>query len=157
MGFRAPHPLRLRGPLALDHTARILHGLLLALVIWFALASAILFAIATGPPPNLQLIAVIELPLAAAIIVLRWGMLGIAAAIYLAGVWLFATAATAMNGGIRSPVLTLLVTLPISAAWLGGRRATFRATGVSMATALVFAVMEMRGGRIPAPLQSYKN
>jgi len=94
-------------------------------------------------------ISLIEAALAAALIKLHRGSLQAASWTYLAGIWLFATVVIAQNGGIRSVVLSLYVTLPVSAAWLLGNRASLWTTGVCLASALVFAVLEMAGVRLP--------
>ena len=146
---RAFGALYLRGPLSTDDTAKVLHHLLLALFTWNGLWTIILFPYSTGHPPQLTAIATMELALVAALVTLRLGSLQVASWIYMAGIWLFATAVIVQNGGIRSVVLALYVTLPVSAAWLLGYRASLWTTGVCLGSALVFALLESAGVRLP--------
>jgi signal transduction histidine kinase/CheY-like chemotaxis protein len=141
--------LRLRGPLAGDPTARVLHALLLTLLIWFALAT--LGTLPLSPMTGARSFAVLttEATLTAALICLYLGHFRGASVVYLAGTWLFTTVVMTFNGGIRSPVQVFFVTLPISAAWLLGFRGSLWTAGVCLATALVFAILEGRGVRVP--------
>jgi len=83
---------------------------------------------------------------------MRLGRFQVASLIYLTGMWLFATAVVALNGGIRSTVQVIYVTLPISAAWLLGYRAALRTATACLSTALVFALLEIGGVGLPRDL-----
>lgn len=135
--------------LSSDRTATVLYYLLLALFTWNGFWTIVLLRYSTGHPPHLTVIGLIEAALLAALVQLRLGSLKAASWIYLVGVWLFATAVVAQNGGIRSPVLALYVTLPVSAAWLQGYRVSLRTAGVCLASSLVFAAFEMANVRLP--------
>ncbi|HEY6347492.1 MAG TPA: ATP-binding protein [Bryobacteraceae bacterium] len=80
---------------------------------------------------------------------LRLGSLNGASLIYLIAMWVCATATSSLNGGIRSFGLVLFVALPVSAAWLFGYRAALLTTGICMATALVFVLLEVGGVSLP--------
>src|SRR5690348_2118617 len=136
---------QLRGPLASDPTARVLHGLLLSLFLWLGLGTAILRSFSNRP--DLPSVITIETALAASLLVVRRGLLRPAAWIYLAGMWIFTINVMLYNRGIRGEGMMFLVTLPISAAWLLGLGGALWTTGVCMASAVVFAILEMRGGR----------
>jgi len=138
---------RLRGPLASDPTAQVLHGLLLSLFLWLGLGTAILRSFSNRP--DLPSVVTIETALAASLLVLRRGLLRPAAWIYLAGMWIFTINVMIYNRGIRGEGMMFLVTLPISAAWLLGLSGALWTTGVCMASAVVFAILEMRGSRLP--------
>ena len=58
---------------------------------------------------------------------------------------MFATVATALNGGIRSPVQIIYPSLPIVATWLLGYGAALWTAGVCLGSALVFACLELAG------------
>ena len=141
------HVMRLRGPLASDPTARVLHSLLLSLFLWLGLGTAILRSFSSRP--DLPSVLIIETALAGALVVLRRGLLRPAAWIYLAGMWIFTLNVMTYNRGIRGEGMMFLVALPISAAWLLGLGGALWTTAVCMASAVVFAILEMRGGRLP--------
>ncbi len=141
--------LRPSGPLSIDDTAKVLHYLLFALFTWYGFWVIVLLRYSTGHPPQLTAIALIEAALFAALVKLRLGSLRAASWIYLAGIWLFATLVAVQNGGIRSVILALYVTLPVSAAWLLGYRASLWTTAVCLGSALIFAMLETAGVRLP--------
>jgi len=141
------HVMRFRGPLASDPTAPVLHGLLVSLFLWLGLSTAIMRSFSNRP--DLTSVITIETALAAALLVLRRGLFRPAAWIYLAGMWFFTVNVMITNRGIRGEGMMFLVTLPISAAWLLGFGGVLWTTGVCMASALVFAVLEIRGVRLP--------
>src|SRR5689334_19785674 len=141
------HVVQLRGPLASDPTARVLHNLLFSLFLWLGLGTAIMRSFSNRP--DLPSVITIETALAAALLVLHCGLLRPAAWIYLAGMWIFTINVMIYNRGIRGEGMMFLVTLPISAAWLLGLGGALWTTGVCMVTAVVFAILEIRGGRLP--------
>jgi two-component system, cell cycle sensor histidine kinase and response regulator CckA len=144
---RLAHTLRLRGPLATDPTARTLHAFLLTLATWYFLWTAILIPLNPNPNAGLRLsvasVAIVT-PLAA-LVLLRRGRLREASLAYLAGMWIFTTTAMALQGGVRSTIQVLYVTLPISAAWLLGYIPALWTACVCLGTALVFALLETSG------------
>jgi len=146
---RAFRPFRPSGPLSTDDTAQVLHYLSFALFAWYGFWVIALLRYSTGHPPQLTTVALIEAALFAALITLRLGSLRAASWIYLAGIWLFATAVAVQNGGIRSLILSLYVTLPVSAAWLLGPRASLWTTAGCLGSALVFVGLESAGVRLP--------
>ena len=141
----------LRGPLAKDQRAQLFHNLLLALVAWFALATIVSAPFSPITVFRIAAVLTMEVALAGALILLRMGWFRHAGMLYLAGTWLFATLVIAFNGGIRSPVQTFYVTLPISAAWLFGYGGALWTAGVCLATVLVLAVIAAVG--VPMPVR----
>src|SRR5262249_41597 len=137
---RAMHALRLRGPLAADPTARVLHALVLALTIWSAI-----WTIATLPLyPNsmyslltLRFVIVSNLVPVAILILLRLGHFQQAAYVYLTGQWVHATYNIAINGSIQITSTAFYITLPILATWLLGFREAFWTAGVCLGSALI--------------------
>jgi PAS domain S-box-containing protein len=142
--------IRLRGPLAAGENARILNALLWALTVWWVLWAAILLPFhRTDLFWSLQTLIVSDAALVGALVLLRRGRFRAAALTFLAGFWLSATYAMALNGGIRSPGQVFYVTLPISAAWLLGYEAALWTSGVCVSCALAFAVLELAHVYLP--------
>src|SRR5215469_1689454 len=139
------HALRLRGPLAADSTARILHFLVLALVIWSAI-----WTLATLPSyPNLtarllrlRFVLVADLIPLTTLILLRLGHFRQAAYVYLIGQWVQATYNIAINGSIEITSTAFYLTVPILATWLLGVREAYWTAGVCLGTALIFALQQ---------------
>ena len=99
--FRAAYALRLRGPMAGDPTARILHALVLVVAVWYALWSVILLPL--YPQFGIRLLIAIlqEVGPLAALVLLRLGFLHRAGWVYLLCMWVFATITTMARGGAR--------------------------------------------------------
>jgi signal transduction histidine kinase/DNA-binding response OmpR family regulator len=143
------HSLHLRGPLASDPTAQMLHALLLTISVWMAVGFIVTLNLGPITLPRLVNPLVLQVSLVAALILVRRGQLRRASLFYLAGSWIWATATVFVTGGIRSPALILYGTLPISAAWLLGYRATLWTAGICIATTFVFACLESTGTAPP--------
>jgi signal transduction histidine kinase/CheY-like chemotaxis protein len=146
---RAVHALRLRGPLASDPTAQMLHVLLVVVAIWMAVG--FLSTAPIGPLTWRRTLynVALQSSLIAALVVLRRGRFRGAVLVYLAGTWIWATLAISAVGGIRTNAIVLYATLPVSAAWLLGYKASLWTAGVCIITLLFFAVLEMIG--MPPP------
>jgi signal transduction histidine kinase/CheY-like chemotaxis protein len=148
------HGLRLRGPLAADSTAQILHALVLALTFWSAI-----WTVATLPQyPSLiakllriRFVLVADLIPIATLILLRLGHFRQAAYIYLIGQWVQATYNIAVNGSIQITSTAFYITLPILATWLLGFKEAFWTAGVCLGTALVLALRQVPNGVLPPP------
>ncbi len=150
------HALRLRGPLAAEPTARVLHALVLALAIWFAL-----WSIATLPHyPNLaarlvrlRFVILSLLPPATTLILLRLGYFRQAAFFFLAGEWAHATYNIAVSGSIQLTSTAYYITIPIMATWLLGFREAFWTVGICLGSALILAFRPAPTSVLPgAPL-----
>ena len=139
------HALRLRGPLAVDPTARMLHALLLVLAIWYGLWSIILLPLYPNVAVRLLVAVLNEVGPVAALVLLRLGSLRRASLVYLICAWAVATIVIALNGGIRSPGQVHYVTLPILATWLLGYEAALWTASLCLCSALVFALLELVG------------
>jgi two-component system, cell cycle sensor histidine kinase and response regulator CckA len=137
--------LRLRGPLAEDPTAPVLHVLVLALAVWYGLWSIILLPLYPNLGARLAVAILLEVSLVAALVLLRYGLLRQASLVYLAGTWVGATVRIALSDGIRSTSQVLYVTLPILATWLLGNRAALWTAGVCLGSSLVFACLDLAG------------
>lgn len=142
---RAAHALRLRGPLAADATAQMLHVLLLVVAVWMAFWAVVTLNQAPVTLPRIVFPAILQISLAAALILLRLGQFHRASLVYLGGTWLWTTLIIGYRAGIRSSSVVLFTTLPVSAAWLLGYRASLWTAGWSIATMLVFACLDMMG------------
>lgn len=150
---RVADALRLRGPLADDPTAQVLHVLLLVVAIWMAFWYAVTLNLAAIVLPRLLYVPILEVCLAAALILLQRGHFHGASLVYLTGIWLWATLIVTYIGTIRStPGVVLYVTLPVSAAWLLGYRAALWTAGGCIATLGVFACLGMAGVLVRAPV-----
>ena len=144
-------PLRLRGPLAENPTARTLHALLLSFAIWFGFWSIVLLLVY----PNLARLAadiLYQATLVAALVLLRYGSFRQASLVYLAGMWVSATTRIAIGTGIHSTTQVVYVTLPILATWLLGYRAAMWTAGACLGSSLVFACLELVGVRARNPI-----
>ena len=143
--------LQLHGPLSKNSTARILHNLVLALAIWLAF-STLLVLLATSPVarPNLFLVPSLLALLIVALILLRLGFLQTAGWVYLTGMLLYVNIIMVLTGGglRNTPGLVFYASLPISAAWLFGYRATIWMTGLCLSSALVFTLMDLAGVKL---------
>jgi len=144
----------LRGSLADDQTARILHVLLAALAVWLAAAwfATIPFAVVSFPRIFYPLVQ--EVGYVTALVLLRLGHFRRASLAYLGGVWIWATLVCFSYGGIHSPGALLYVSLPASAAWLLGYEAAIGTAGGCLLGALVFTVLEMTHVTLPLQAQA---
>ena len=142
---RVARALRLRGPLAADPTAQMLHILLLVVATWMAFWAAVTLPLAPVTFPRVFFPLILEASLAVALILVRLGHFTRASLVYVAGTWLWATLAVGYISGIRSTSIILYATLPISAAWLLGYRASLWTAAWCIGTMLVFACLEMMG------------
>ena len=95
--------LRLRGPLAEDRMAQMLHVLVLALAVWYAAWSVILLPLYPDVVARLQVALVAEAAPMATLVLLRVGRLKQACLVYLAATWLATTLRLALSGGVRAP------------------------------------------------------
>jgi hypothetical protein len=95
----------LRGPLAADPTARLLHVLLATLFVWMAV-----LWVATTPFAQVQVRfsfprifnpSVLEVSYATALVLLRLGNFRQASLAYLAGTWIWATLVCVSYGGLE--------------------------------------------------------
>jgi PAS domain S-box-containing protein len=147
---RARHALRLRGPLANDPTAQILHTLLVGLLCWIGFNIALVTPLyAVHKPGSLAISSFAGLMFAAALALLSRGSFRNASLVYVWGVWLPATVTIIWNGGIHGVTMVFYIALPISAAWLLGYRAALVTAGVCMGSSLAMAVLEQNGLRLP--------
>src|SRR6185369_6434966 len=137
------HVLRLRGPLAADPTAQILHALVLALTIWSAIwsiATLPLYPDLNAKLVRLRFVIVADLVPVTTLILLRLGHFRQAAYVYLTGQWVQATYNIAINGSIQITSTAFYITLPILATWLLGFREAFWTAGVCLGSALILAL-----------------
>jgi PAS domain S-box-containing protein len=140
----------LRGTLATDQMARMLHVLLASILVWIA---AVFFATIPFAPvsfPRIFNTFVLEAMYAIALVLLRFGHFRRASLAYLAGTWIWATLVCYSFGGVSSPGALLYVSLPASAAWLLGSAAANWTAGTCISSALVFMVLEI-AHLIPPP------
>jgi len=139
------HALRLRGPLAAEPTARILHALVLALTIWSAIwtiATLPLYPTLMARLLRLRFVLVAYVVPVTTLILLRRGHFRQAAYVYLVGQWAQATYNIAINGSIQITSTAFYITLPILATWLLGHREAFWTAGVCLGSALILALRE---------------
>jgi signal transduction histidine kinase/CheY-like chemotaxis protein len=144
----------LRGSLANNQTARMLHLLLAALAVWIAAAwaAATPFAQVRFSFPRIFYPLLLEVSYATALVMLRLGHFQRASLAYLAGTWIWATLVSYSFGGVHSPGVLLYVSLPASAAWLLGHKGAIRTAVGCLLSALVFTVLEMT--HVSLPLQA---
>jgi len=148
-GRRVAHALRLRGPLAADPTAQMLHGLLLIVAAWIIIALLVTGTLVSWPARRVINITTVQAGLLGALTLIRLGYFRAASLVYLTSTWIFATLAASSMGGIRSPIIILYGTLSVSAAWLLGYAAALRTACACIGTMLVFAILDTIGIRSP--------
>jgi PAS domain S-box-containing protein len=146
--------IALRGPLATDPTARMLHILLATLAVWIVTGFFTTIPFAQVSFPGMVLPAVLIISYATALVLLRLGHFRPACLAYIAGIWIWATLVCSTYGGIHSPGALLYVSLPASAAWLLGYKAALRTAGLCLGSALVFTVLEMTHVILPLQTQA---
>ncbi len=144
--------LGLRGSLAADPTARMLHALLVTLAVWMATLFVATIPLASVSFPRIFNTALLGASYVTALVLLRLGHFRRASLAYLAGTWIWATVVSYSYGGIHSPGAVLYVSLPASAAWLLGYKGAVRTAGACLLSALVFTVLEMT--HVSLPLQA---
>jgi signal transduction histidine kinase/CheY-like chemotaxis protein len=149
---RILHELRLRGPLAADPTAQMLHALLLIVTIWMAVALLVTGKLISWPVRRVLTYGTVQVGLISSLTLIRLGYCRVSSLVYLTSTWIYATLAVSAMGGIRSPIIILYGTLPVSAAWLLGYEAALWAAGACIGTMLVFAVLETIGMSPPNTL-----
>ena len=133
----------LRGSLADDRPARILHILLATLAVWMAVGWVATIPSAPVSFTRIFYPAVMEVSYCAGLVLLRLGYFQRASLAYLAGTWMWATLVSFSYGGVHSPGALLYVSLPASAAWLLGYKGAIRTAVGCLLSALVFSVVEM--------------
>jgi len=146
---RATLFIGLRGSLADDRTARMLHVLLATLTVWMAAAFCFTIPFAPMSFPRIFNSFVLEASYTTALVLLWLGHFRRASLAYLSGTWIWATLVSSFYGGIHSPGALLYVSLPVSAAWLLGYNAAIRTAGACLIGALVFTVLEMTHISLP--------
>ncbi len=132
----------LRGSLAADQTARMLHVLLATLVVWLAAGWVATIPFAPISFPRIFNPVLQEASYATALVLLRLGHFRRAGLAYLVGTWIWATLICIVNGGLHSPGALLYVSLPASAAWLLGSKAAIRTAVWCLLSALVLTVLD---------------
>jgi signal transduction histidine kinase/CheY-like chemotaxis protein len=145
--------IRLRGLLAADPTARMLHALLVTLLVWLVAAFVVTIPFAPVSVPRISYPAVTAASYVTALVLLRLGHFRRASLAYLAGIWIWATLVCFSGGGVRSSGTLLYVSLPVSAAWLLGYKAAIRTAAWCLFGALVFTVLEMNHVSLPLQLR----
>ena len=124
--------------------------MLWALTLWFGIWGVVLLPFHFKDLFwSMQNQIVTEAALVYSLVLLRRGRFRAATFIYLGAIWFFATHVMALNGGVRSNVQALYVTLPISAAWLLGYRASVWMAGLCLGCTLIFAWLELAGLMLP--------
>jgi signal transduction histidine kinase/CheY-like chemotaxis protein len=146
--------IELRGSLAADRTARMLHVLLVSLTVWLAAGWLSTIPFAQMSFPRIFNTVVLAASYTTALVLLRLGHFRRASLAYLAGIWIWATLACFSYGGIHSPGALLYVSLPASAAWLLGYKAAIRTAVWCLLGALLFTVLEMTHVSLPLQAQA---
>ena len=148
---KTANALRLRGPLADDPTAQVLHTLLLSLTCGVIIDCAgLLLTSPKGIRVSMAIGIFLGLITVGPLVLLRRGSLRLAGLVYLSGYWLAFTMVMIINGGIHSAGIVFYFVLPISAAWLFGYRAAIAFAAICIGSLLIMAVLEMSGRPIPS-------
>ena len=139
----------LRGSLADDQKARVLHVLLATLAVWLAAGWVATIPFAPQSFPRYFNPLVQETSYVTALVLLRRGHFRRASLAYLSGTWMWATLICFSAGFKEGGGALLYVSLPASAAWLLGYGAAIRTAGACLLSAFVFAVLEMTHVSVP--------
>jgi hypothetical protein len=133
-----------------DSTARILHALLLGLALWLTFSTAVVVLFTPVVVRlNFFLVPCLIAVLIVALVLLRLGHLRAASLVYLVGMWLYVTTIIVLTGGIRNaPGLVFYASLPISAAWLFGYRATLWIAGLCISATLALTLLDLGGVKL---------
>lgn len=145
---RAGHALRLRGPLADEASAKLLHYLLLG----FAASLSIeLVAMPFWPRKAVAATVVIFMSISAlaSLALLQRGYFRSASWVYLSAMWVISTVIIILGGGAHSEDQVFYIALSISAAWLVGYRAALSVAGICVLSLLIMAVLEVKGLTMP--------
>ena len=137
--------MRLRGPLAHDPTAKVLHGLLVGVLSWFAVIRPFLLPLIVQRAASLGAVLFTAAACVLALSFLWHGRLRAASLVYLWGIWVMSTATILMNQGIHSVALVYYITLPITGAWLFGYRVALGISAFCVASTLLMALWEGLG------------
>ncbi|MCX6626608.1 MAG: ATP-binding protein [Candidatus Solibacter sp.] len=139
-------PLRLRGPAAGDPTGRILHNLLVGLLVWTFLESAVALPFfVVRKEATVILLLFLSITLSVSLVMLRRGLIRQASLAYLVGTGLANAVTLVLSGGVHSANIAIYITLPISAAWLLGYRAMLWTAAVCIGSSLLTAILEING------------
>src|SRR4051812_30795357 len=142
----------LRGSLAANQQARMLHVLLVALALWMVAGWVATIPFAQLSFPRMLDSSAIIASYATALVLLRLGHFRPASLVYLGGTWIWATLISVSFGGVRSPGALLYVSLPASAAWLLGYKAALKAASGCLVSVLLFAALDI--AHVSLPLQA---
>jgi signal transduction histidine kinase/CheY-like chemotaxis protein len=145
---RAIQALRLRGALANDPSAKILHYLLVGF------ASSLFIELAAAPfwPRKVaagSLVSCMGISALCALFLLRRGHFRAASWVYLCAIWLLSTVVIILGGGVRSQDQVFYIALSISAAWLVGYRSALLVAAICIGSLLIMAVMDVNGLAMP--------
>jgi len=139
-------PLRLSVPVANEPTGRILYYLLLGLLAWTTLVVTVAVPLFIVRKADAMLLAAfLSLALIASLVLLRRGFVRQGSLVYLFGTGLVNAVVLVLSGGVHSAVIAIVITLPISAAWLLGYRAMLSASAISLGGLLLLALLEIDG------------
>jgi two-component system, cell cycle sensor histidine kinase and response regulator CckA len=148
------HALRLRGPLANEPGAKLLHALLMGVAVSTVIELTLGLPFWYVKLASAGLMVVMGLATAVALVLVHRGAARAAGWVYLCGIGLVSTTFILLSGGIHSPGIIFYFALSISAAWLVGYRAALVFGGVSLGILLIMAVLDLKGMFPPAYLPS---
>jgi signal transduction histidine kinase/DNA-binding response OmpR family regulator len=136
--------LRLRGPLAADPTAKVLHALLIGSLIWMIFNIGVILPFVTPAKAlSIPIDLLLLLIFISAWVFLERGSMRTASLVYVGGMWIVMTFIAVVSGTIHSPALLFYIALPISAAWLLGYWAAIWFAAVGLLSTLAMVVMDL--------------
>ena len=149
--WSARHAFRLRGPLADDPTARVLHVLLIGSSIWMLFNIAVILPfVVVRKTLSLPIDVMLPVTFFAAWVLLQRGFMQQASLVYVGGMGVIVIVMTILSGGIQSrAIMPFYVALPISAAWLLGFRAALLTAAAGLGSSLAFVLLDLAGLRLP--------
>jgi hypothetical protein len=148
--IRATTPPPIDGDPVKALAAKTLHSLLLGVLLWLVLFSAIdlpFFAVRKGTSSALAIIT--ALSVLSSLFYLARSEVKFASWIFLSCMWFDATIFTMLSGGIESRTLLFYIPISIMAAWLLGQRAALISAGIFTGMSLLLALLGNSGVRMP--------
>ncbi len=126
--------------------ARTLHSLLIGVLLWLILFSALVLPFyAFRKAAGFSLVAGFMLLVLASVVYLSRGHVKVASWIFLSCMWCMVTIILMLSGGNMNRGTMFYVAISVTAAWLVGERVAFISAGLFVAVALIMALLELPG------------
>ena len=130
--------------------ARTLHSLLIGVLLWLILFSAVVLPFyALRKAAGFALVVGFMLLVLASLVFLSRGHVKVAGWIFLSCMWFMVTIILMLSGGITNRGTMFYVAISVTAAWLVGQRVAYISAGLFVVVALIMALLELGGVTFP--------